>query len=176
MTAPREGWTTKAKVLRVIDGDTLEVEVRRQMKVRLLDAWCPELHQPGGAAAKLFAQDLVKDREVMLHIPGDTAVENALTFGRVLGEVWINGMDLSEELRRAGHATREKDRHAKFPIVKLILWALLLALPGAAHAQDMVPVVGWREGIPLEQRADGWWYMPDDKGWQHTHQFAPGGT
>lgn len=40
--APSPSWTTRAKVLRVIDGDTVEVEIRRTVRVRMLGCWSPE--------------------------------------------------------------------------------------------------------------------------------------
>jgi len=40
---PSLGWTTRASIERVIDGDTLDVTICRRVRVRLLDCWAPEL-------------------------------------------------------------------------------------------------------------------------------------
>ena len=42
MQQPQEGFTTKAKVTRVIDGDTVDVEITRKVRLRLKDCWAPE--------------------------------------------------------------------------------------------------------------------------------------
>ena len=40
--APDPGWTTRGVISRVIDGDTVEVEITRKIVVRLRDCWAPE--------------------------------------------------------------------------------------------------------------------------------------
>ena len=42
MKKPPEGFTTKAKVVNVVDGDTVDVVIERRGRVRLQDCWCPE--------------------------------------------------------------------------------------------------------------------------------------
>ena len=42
MQKPPEGFTTKATVVRVIDGDTVDVSITRRLRVRLQDCWAPE--------------------------------------------------------------------------------------------------------------------------------------
>lgn len=114
---PVPGWTTPATVIRVIDGDTVEIEVRRTLKVRLLDCWAPERSDPGGAESTEHLRALIEatDNEVILHVPLTSArVEDAWTFGRVLGALWpahpIDGdnRSLSTQQRAAGHAQLTK--------------------------------------------------------------------
>jgi len=129
-TPPPTGLTTRVTVTRVIDGDTVEVEIRHRVRVRLLDCWAmesksdPRLPEQGREAAKargLAARDNLKalcdGREVILHVPTDGSgdVSKLWTMGRVLERVWVDGSDksLSELQVEAGHATTEKPEELK---------------------------------------------------------------
>lgn len=125
-TAPEPNWTTRAVVTRVIDGDTVEVEIRRTLRVRMLDCWAQESrHDPRlpeserdaarerGQAAKAHLQQLADGRAVTVQIPLDPGgdVSRAITMGRVLGRVWLvddPGESLAEKQVKAGHATAER--------------------------------------------------------------------
>lgn len=96
------------RVVRVIDGDTLEAEVSRRLRVRLLDCWAPELREPGGHEAQSFLAGLVAGQTVTLQVPTEHELQAAFSFGRVLGRIWIGGNDVSRLMIEAGHATREK--------------------------------------------------------------------
>jgi endonuclease YncB( thermonuclease family) len=116
--APESGWSTPAVVTRVIDGDTLEVEIRRTVRVRLLDCWSPEsrtrnaAEKRRGLAAKAHLEQLAAGRPCQLQIPtaGDGQLLELITLGRFLGRVWIEGDDrsLSERQVEAGHATTNR--------------------------------------------------------------------
>ena len=124
--APSPSWTTRAKVLRVIDGDTVEVEIRRTVRVRMLDCWCPESKQDPrlpesrrlaekakGQAAKQNLISLANGKEVIVSVPlsDDGDMAKFMTMGRVLGYVWLVDhpeKSLSAQQVEAGHATTEK--------------------------------------------------------------------
>jgi endonuclease YncB( thermonuclease family) len=125
---PTPSWTTPAKVLRVIDGDTLEVEVRRVIRVRLLDCWAPEskidprisegrqaAEKKAGQASKANLQQLVDGKNVIVQIPSDAEVAKSITMGRWLGRVWIegDGESLNEKQVRGGFATKAKREELK---------------------------------------------------------------
>jgi endonuclease YncB( thermonuclease family) len=125
---PQPAWTTPAKVLRVIDGDTLEIEVRRVIRVRMLDCWAPEskldprlpeaqreAEKQAGQAAKANLQRLADGREVIVQIPGDVDLAKAITMGRWLGRVWLkgDGESLSEKQVKGGFATVKKREELK---------------------------------------------------------------
>lgn len=127
-SVPELSWTTPAKVLRVIDGDTLEVEVRRVIRVRLLDCWAPESkidpriseskqasEKKAGQASKANLQKLVEGKDVIVQIPSDAEVAKSITMGRWLGRVWIPGDDesLNEKQVRSGFATKLKREELK---------------------------------------------------------------
>ena len=110
--APPAGWTTQATVTRVLDGDTLEVEITRKLKVRLLDCWAPEKREAAGPASTANLKRLIGDGEITLMIPvRSSKVEDVWTFGRVLGYVWSKAdadWSVNEMQVRQGHATRNK--------------------------------------------------------------------
>ncbi len=117
---PKPGITHSCEIVRVLDGDTVEVCVTSTAVVRLLDCWAPEVHRtddqsekPRGLLSKAHLESMAK--------PGDKAILNVpfsdgskfgddLTFGRILGNVWIAGSNrsLSELQVQAGHATTTK--------------------------------------------------------------------
>ncbi|MBK8916449.1 MAG: hypothetical protein IPM64_17930 [Phycisphaerales bacterium] len=116
---PPLGLTKACRVVRVVDGDTLDVEVRYQLRVRLLDCWAPEsrtkdlTEKDRGLASKEHLEQLAPaGSQAVLFVPGsaDGSLGELLTLGRVLGHVWV-GPDphsLSERQRKAGHATPRK--------------------------------------------------------------------
>ena len=108
--SPQPGWTTRCRIERVVDGDTLDVTVIRKIRVRLLECWAPEKTQPAGRES-LEAIKQHEGEEAILFIPTESdTLDEIMTFGRVLGHVWLTGDDrsLSERQVEQGHATKEK--------------------------------------------------------------------
>jgi endonuclease YncB( thermonuclease family) len=108
-------FTYAVTVRRVIDGDTLEVEIplprgyAHQLKLRLRAIDCPEMDTPAGKAAKRFTASLLAPA---------TAVEIVTSkpdkYDRYLADVFIpDGAGeftfLNNELLRSGHAVRKDD-------------------------------------------------------------------
>lgn len=104
------GLTLPARVVDVTDGDTVVIEVRRQIRVRLEDCWAPELRHAGGIEAKRFLEKLIdgKDVAVQVGLEPDGRFGDKMTFGRVVGRIAIDGKDVSELMIEAGHATKER--------------------------------------------------------------------
>jgi len=105
------------KVTRVYDGDTIEVELKRTIKIRLLDLWCPEIRtrdadeKRRGLLARDFLKGKIEGKSVKVTVPIDGAGKfgDSMTFGRVLGHVTTeDGADVSEMMRLYGHGTAEK--------------------------------------------------------------------
>lgn len=105
---PVPAWTTRAHVLRVIDGDTIEVEVRRVLRVRLVDCWAPEsrrdprvpeadrdAERDRGRAAADHLRKLCEGKPVIVQIPTGEDVASSITLGRFVGNVWIEGDEKS---------------------------------------------------------------------------------
>ena len=84
---PTEG-RTAAVVTRIIDGDTIEVDIAGVLyRVRYLGIDTPERNQPGYDEATLANKDLVSDRTVEL----ENDISETDRYGRLLRYVWVNG-------------------------------------------------------------------------------------
>lgn len=118
MPAPPLGITARATIERVIDGDTVDVELTIPVRVRLLECWAPELHgenKTAGEQAKQQLETLLPPKSrVHLHVPtGEVdAMADVFTFGRALGHIYRYGDDesISQLLVGMGLATREKQQ------------------------------------------------------------------
>lgn len=119
--APAHGWSTPCRVVAVIDGDTIDVEVKRTIRIRLLDCWSPEsrttdaAEKKRGLAAKEHLRAMAEGCDATLFVPAgpDGDVKDLTTLGRVLGQVWLVRSDgtpeaesLAEMQVKAGHATK----------------------------------------------------------------------
>jgi endonuclease YncB( thermonuclease family) len=121
-STPRLGWSTPAKVVDVHDGDTVTVEITRQVTVRLANCWAPETgarcgnrhvtnaERERGEQSRDELEKLLGEHNnlVTLFVPTtkdkDTIdAELGLTFGRVVGEIYVGN-----ELVRLGFATAKK--------------------------------------------------------------------
>ncbi|UXU56827.1 thermonuclease family protein [Staphylococcus agnetis] len=106
MTLDKQLYIFKAKVLRVIDGDTLVIdldmgfETHTIKRVRLLGVDTPERGKPGYNEAKAFTTQVVLDNDVYVQTYQSDA------FGRYLADVWYrvddNEYRLSHELSVRG--------------------------------------------------------------------------
>lgn len=116
MPAPALGLTARAIVRRIVDGDTLDVELRLPVRIRLLDCWAPEtrgLERDQGLRARQFLEALAPPgTHVRVNVPTGQAdaLGDVLTLGRVLGQVWCQDADRSvaEMMVAAGHALPSK--------------------------------------------------------------------
>lgn len=113
--APQTATTVECRVVRVLDGDTVEVEVRQLYRVRLLDCWAAETKgdsKEAGLAAKEHLRNYIGQTGMngVLSVPWHEDSQRSWSMGRMLGNIWLNGQDksLSEVQVEAGHATKEK--------------------------------------------------------------------
>lgn len=109
--APPTGWTTSGRIVRVLDGDTIEMEVVKRIRVRLLDCWAPETRgdeRDSGMVSRQYLHDMAHQQPAILHVPtvGSRHVGEATSMGRVLGIVWLAGdrHSLSDRMIESGHA------------------------------------------------------------------------
>lgn len=127
MSAPEPQIVIKGcRVERVVDGDTIELSLTRKFRVRLADNWAPETRatkhpseKPQGLLAKAALQRLAEwqdaeQSECTLEIvpDGDGDIGDGLTFGRVVGRVWMGSQDqsLGQRMRKLGHAFATKEQ------------------------------------------------------------------
>ncbi len=100
------GYTYRATLDRVIDGDTyvlnvdLGFRVYSKVMVRLRGVDCPELSVEGGPAARSFAATTLLTTSVLVRSHLDRQ-----SFARWVCDVWVNGAPLADVLVAAGHGT-----------------------------------------------------------------------
>lgn len=111
--SPQPTIRVPAKVVRVIDGDTVEVEVSAKITVRLLDCWAPERFTEDGKQSKKAAEALLPpDSECMLDVPlgGHDQLHDVFSFGRVLGNLFTESFgSIAKRLVESGHAKASRD-------------------------------------------------------------------
>lgn len=88
------------RVVGVSDGDTITVLIsgNRQLKVRLAEIDAPEKAQAFGQRSKQSLSDLVFGKHVRV------IQEDMDRYGRVVGRVYVNGLDVNAEQVRRGMA------------------------------------------------------------------------
>ena len=92
--------TVTGKVVRVSDGDTIELQMEdgTQRRVRFQGVDAPELHQEFGMDSFKFLKSLIGGKKVMVK------VEKIDQFGRTVGRIWL----LRDEERLAPLDVEEK--------------------------------------------------------------------
>jgi len=86
-------------VVEVTDGDTLKLSSGKTFRLYGVNA--PEVKEPYYAEAKAFSQNLVLNKEVSFEQEEKYKEDK---FGRILGYVFVNGVNLNLELVRNGLA------------------------------------------------------------------------
>jgi endonuclease YncB( thermonuclease family) len=87
------------RVVAVKDGDTIEVlHSFKAERIRLADIDCPEMGQPFGNRAKQLMGNLVFGKDVLIRSTGKDR------YGRTIGEIFVDGMSVGEELVKNGAA------------------------------------------------------------------------
>ena len=91
-----------ARVVRVHDGDTITVNWRERdfdFPVRFSDTAAPELSEEGGFEARDWLEERILGTMVDIEVDPDNRVEK---WGRILGRVFIGGIDIGAEETRLG--------------------------------------------------------------------------
>lgn len=106
------GLSLRAKVTRVIDGDTVVATLEIPVNVRLKDCWAPEMNSEGGVESKKAMEDLALGKDVAVHV--DTTKANNLSdlfsFGRIVADITVTGDEktVSQKMIDAGYAMKTK--------------------------------------------------------------------
>ena len=85
-----------ATVVKVHDGDTVTLRWMERdfdFPIRFLNIAAPELKDEGGKESQSWLEDLLLNQEVNIQIDPANRVEK---WGRLLGKVQFNGMDMGE--------------------------------------------------------------------------------
>lgn len=89
------------RVLKVVDGDTLDVRLQSgRVRVRLQGVDAPERDQPGGAEATRFLAGRLHDADVLL----EPVSQDQYQYQRLVAVVHLGRVNINEELVEQGHA------------------------------------------------------------------------
>lgn len=110
---PEPGINTRCTVVDVYDGDTVTVEIKYTVKVRLLDCWAPEVRgeqKEKGLKSRDRLRELILNKKGILSVPAKNAnsMDDLFTFGRVLGYLWVDGKNVSNLMVKEGYAKPTK--------------------------------------------------------------------
>ena len=110
-------WTYRAKVVRVIDGDTVDVDIdlgfgiwQKNERVRIMGIDTPEsrtrnkIEKKFGLAAKAKLKSILGKITVLKTTINKKGVDMKGKFGRVLGDFIIEGKQVTEIMCKSGHA------------------------------------------------------------------------
>ncbi len=105
----------KATVVRIVDGDTVDVDIDlgfytwiKKQRIRMVGIDAPEPRGEGkkeGLAATAYLKNLVEGKEIIIQtIKGRDGGDSRGKYGRWLGRLFINGLDVNRHMIEAGHA------------------------------------------------------------------------
>jgi len=117
MTMPTQRWVFRARVVNVVDGDTVDLEIdcgmhnRRVERVRILHVNTPEIRgvvdRAPGYAAMAFTTDWLRTAAIgTMGWPLIVQTVKTDSFGRYLCDIWreVDGANLSDDLLSSGNA------------------------------------------------------------------------
>lgn len=116
---PPPGLIADGEVSYIVDGDTLDVTIKRVVRIRLKDCWAEETklgpnttseQKKRGLAAKEHLKDVALGKRCRVFIPINETISESITLERTVGWVWTEKMedDLSTHQVKLGHAKRAK--------------------------------------------------------------------
>lgn len=101
--------TLPIQVTRIIDGDTIEVQINNiTEKIRLKGINTPERSMPAFEEAKNFLANLIENRTIALENHGRDK------YGRILGYIFLSNKNINEKILEEGFGTfyyYEEDSH-----------------------------------------------------------------
>lgn len=109
----KPSYTYRCKLDRVVDGDTLEADVRLgflisiKVKLRLLGINCPEMNTPEGQVAKQYTKDFMDKAAIGDGTFTIQSVKVDKYGGRWDATVWVGGKSLNDALVESGNAVRK---------------------------------------------------------------------
>jgi endonuclease YncB( thermonuclease family) len=109
--------TVRAKLDRIVDGDTVDVHLMLPVRIRIRNCWAPETRGTealqGKEASEFLRSRISEDDQLRVHVPTTDAdaLGDILTFGRVVGDVYraSDGKSIAELMVESGHATEFKE-------------------------------------------------------------------
>ena len=98
----------KGKVVKVVDGDTLHINItggKKKQRLRFQGIDAPETAQPHGKKSAAFLADLLLKKEVTIKTDPKRQYDQ---YGRMLGKVYIDGKDVELIMLSEGMAWHYK--------------------------------------------------------------------
>lgn len=152
--APPPARAVQGMVSKVTDGDSLWLTPAdgKPIEVRLRDIDAPEICQPWGEDARKALAELALNKVATLQISGRDS------YGRAVGALLIEDLNVSKYLVENGHAWSVRTRHDQGPLVKQERMARALSRglhgsPGAVQPKDFRQSHGRCEGAPAAPAA-----------------------
>ena len=110
-------WTYRVKVVRVVDGDTVDVDIdlgfgiwQKNERVRIMGIDTPEsrtrdkIEKKFGLASKAMLKRVLGKDTVLKTTINKKGVDMKGKFGRVLGDFIVDGKQVTEIMCKTGHA------------------------------------------------------------------------
>lgn len=130
-------------VLRVIDGDTLEMQPKAAgsapIQVRLAEVDAPEICQEGGVEAQRYLGELVLKQPVRLVLPGGRLAKDAQ--GLVHGTLWVADVQVNRRMVEEGWAWSVRVKWDRGPYVPQERMAI--ALSRGVHRAGAKAIPPW---------------------------------
>ena len=145
-----EGPVLAGRVLRIVDGDTLDVMLDSgKIRVRMDSIDAPEHDQPGGAASKQALAALVDGADVELEPNGQE------TYGRMVAVVYRGDRNINAAMVEAGEAwvLREYARDARYCEAEIAARAARLGVWALPPDRQIAP---WEWRAVRRGRRDGY--------------------
>ena len=107
--------TLKGRIIKISDGDTVTLldSTNTQHKIRLDGIDCPERKQPFGTKATNFVKKLTTGKTIVVEW------EKKDRYGRILGYVYADGVNVNKELLKNGLAWHYKHYNEDQELAKL---------------------------------------------------------
>lgn len=131
----------KGNVVKIIDGDTLDVNVNSNIiRIRLANIDAPERNQPWGLEAKKFLATKVLKKEVQIIITDKDR------YGRQIGIIFLDNTNINELMVLRGHAWAYRKYLRNKNLIKIENKARKASI-GLWHKDDAIPPWDWRKGV-----------------------------
>lgn len=111
MSKIENGFATEANVVRIVDGDTIVVEVKRQFPVRIRGLRCAEHNTDKGKEEIKFLQELIKPGDsCQVFIPSNnpTSFMDFNSFNRLIADLYVGDISVAEYMISSGHGIAGK--------------------------------------------------------------------
>jgi len=169
ITSPVHAEPLSGRVVAVSDGDTLTLLTpdKTQVKIRLVEIDAPEKGQPYGEKSKQILSGLVFGKDVSVKS------QSKDRYGRVLGRVFIDGIDVNLRMVEQG-AAWAYDQYLTDQNIKKAETSAREAQQGlwALQADQIVPPWDWRRGKKGHSQAQG---VQPEKQQASSSRFSCGG-